>query len=143
MKAKTNFKNQQAILLPPIDRRQTQPIQFDQINQLINQSLFNPKQNRAQSLYSLDLQAQNSAKISAKVSPRKNIKDYNKWYVPPKKRFHDLRKESEEFQQEQYIINTYAQQQLKYNQILRESKQLAQFVDEFYKKHKRSPSFIH
>ncbi|CAK83061.1 unnamed protein product (macronuclear) [Paramecium tetraurelia] len=140
---KNNLKKQQATLLPPIDRRQTQPIQFDQINQLINQSLFIPKQNRAQSLYSLESQAQDSGKQYTKISPRKNIKDYNKWYVPPKKRFLDLRKESQEFQQEQYIINTYAQQQMKYNQILKESKQLAQFVEEFYKKHKRSPSFIH
>ncbi|CAD8182438.1 unnamed protein product [Paramecium pentaurelia] len=140
---KNNLKKQQATLLPPIDRRQTQPIQLDQINQLINQSLYNPKQNRAQSLYSLESQVQDSAKHYTKISPRKNIKDYNKWYVPPKKRFLDLRKESQEFQQEQYIINTYAQQQMKYNQILRESKQLAQFVEEFYKKHKRSPSFIH
>ncbi|CAK94141.1 unnamed protein product (macronuclear) [Paramecium tetraurelia] len=106
------------------------------------------KHRRASSLYSLHSLPKSQSELQLKIKTDKRLSpkrpnQYNKWFIPPNKRFTDLQAETQEYIQEQYIQEQYRQKQSQYNNMIRQSKHLTQFIRDFQKQHKRSPTFIH
>ncbi|KAM3136235.1 hypothetical protein pb186bvf_011694 [Paramecium bursaria] len=110
-------------------------------NQTVIKDDFIPK--RTQSLYSLlPLRDKPKKQFEKKPSPTR-INQYNKWYMPPSKRFVDQRLDSEEYKQlEKHKTDLYIQHQ-RYNSIILQSKHIKAYIEEFRNQHKRSPIFIH
>ncbi|CAD8105227.1 unnamed protein product [Paramecium sonneborni] len=160
----SRLKSKQLTILPPVLIRKQNISNFDEnrwIDKIVNTNAYDStsqhnttqpdnkyKSRRASSLYSLHSQTKSQSELQLKIktdkrpSP-KQFNQYNKWFIPPNKRFIDLQAETQDYIQEQYIQEQYRQKQSQYNNMIRQSKHLTQFIRDFQKQHKRSPTFIH